>query len=802
MPTIPPDPSRNDQEPAGRATRPGSPDLSRFFDLSQDLLAVVSPATGHFERINPAFTEDLGWAEADLLAMTFLDLVHPDDRDRSAQNTRDLDARRQAGQFENRVRGRDGGYRWISWTATLQPETGRIYCVGRDVTGRRREMARLAREQELLRSIVDSIPVMLVTWDPALRRFTLNRHATEVLGWTTEDANGAGDFMASVYPDPVYRAEVAAYMQSLDPGWREWLCASKGGQRIPIDWSNVRLTDETMVGIGVDLRAHKAAAEALRESEQRLRMVLENSRDGIHQFDLRRKKYVYMSPAQERLTGFSLDELEGLTEAEAAARLHPDDRPAVDDYLARLVAGERPPEPVQYRWRIKSGEYRWFSDSRELIRDERGEPLALVGVSRDITEQKEAQAALERLTAELEQHVTSRTAEVRAQADQLRALAIRLSWAELSERRRLARVLHDHLQQLLVSARIQLGWIRRKRDPVQIRATVQGVDSILKDALRASRDLTLDLSPPAVHESGLIGGLQWLAASMLERSQFTVDVQADEQAEPHSEELRFLLFECARELLFNALKHSGTTAAEVSLAPAGDGLLTLAVTDRGRGFDPDLLRDRRPDASTFGLFSIQERLRHLGGEMKIESGAGQGTRVTLVAPLGEAVSPGAALGAPRAAPAAERQASPRTRTHGAPRDGTAASASERAEPVDRCRIVIVDDHRIIREGLSGLLELEPDMEVVGEAADGWQAIELADQLRPDVVIMDVNLDGLDGLTATRRIRAAHPAVQVVGLSMHVEDSIARAMREAGAAAYLSKGGPSEDLVEAIRACRA
>ena len=116
-----------------------------------------------------------------------------------------------------------------------------------------------------------------------------------------------------------------------------------------------------------------------------------------------------------------------------------------------------------------------------------------------------------------------------------------------------------------------------------------------------------------------------------------------------------------------------------------------------------------------------------------------------------------------------------------------------------CRVLIVDDHEIMREGLRGLLQFESGIEVVGEAADGLQAVERTRELKPDVVIMDVNLGEMTGVETTGRILAENPATKIIGLSMHVDGQVAAAMREAGAAVYLTKGGPAEDLIAAIRA---
>ncbi|MBX9245112.1 response regulator transcription factor [Actinotalea ferrariae] len=118
---------------------------------------------------------------------------------------------------------------------------------------------------------------------------------------------------------------------------------------------------------------------------------------------------------------------------------------------------------------------------------------------------------------------------------------------------------------------------------------------------------------------------------------------------------------------------------------------------------------------------------------------------------------------------------------------------------DAVRVLVADDHPVVRAGIVGLLGGEPDLDVVGEAGDGEQAVTLADELTPDVVLMDLRMPGLDGTGATQRILAAHPEVRVVVLTTYETDAdILRAV-EAGATGYLLKDTPRDDLVAAVRA---
>jgi DNA-binding NarL/FixJ family response regulator len=115
------------------------------------------------------------------------------------------------------------------------------------------------------------------------------------------------------------------------------------------------------------------------------------------------------------------------------------------------------------------------------------------------------------------------------------------------------------------------------------------------------------------------------------------------------------------------------------------------------------------------------------------------------------------------------------------------------------RIVLADDHAAVRGCLRTILEFESDFHVVGEAADGKEAIELAEQARPDVILMDVNMPRTDGVEATRAITSRHPEIGVVGLSANEEHRSARAMLAAGAAAYVSKSADVEEIAGAVRA---
>ena len=121
-------------------------------------------------------------------------------------------------------------------------------------------------------------------------------------------------------------------------------------------------------------------------------------------------------------------------------------------------------------------------------------------------------------------------------------------------------------------------------------------------------------------------------------------------------------------------------------------------------------------------------------------------------------------------------------------------------PGVKTRIIVVDDHPLLRQALKSVLMKQQDFEVVAEAGDGVEAVNLVTELVPDVVIMDISMPGMNGIQATRIIHSELPEIRIIGLSMFQEGEQARAMRDAGAVAYLTKSGPSEDVIAAIRSC--
>ena len=192
---------------------------------------------------------------------------------------------------------------------------------------------------------------------------------------------------------------------------------------------------------------------------------------------------------------------------------------------------------------------------------------------------------LRTLNETLERRVAERTAVAENRARQLQALAAELTQAEQAERRRIARLLHDELQQLLVAAQFKLRAIQRQlQQPGQVQA-IGDVKELLDQIINQSRSPTAELSPPVWYDRGLIGGLEWLARQMREPHDLPVEVAPTPRRSRRGKTQRVFLFQAARELLRNVVKHAQAGSARIDLNRQNQHLY-LVVSDDGVGFNP------------------------------------------------------------------------------------------------------------------------------------------------------------------------------------------------------------------------
>lgn len=781
---------------------PSEAEYLALFELGGVGKCEIDPFNGQFTRVNRKLCEMLGYERGELLGKSVLDFTHPDDYSQSESAlARVLTDGGDKIHYEKRYLRSDGSPIWTVATALLvRDQAGlpwRLIATIEDIHDRKRSERVIGESAARLRAIVETAVDGILTLDERGTIETANPAAERIFGHTA--AEMVGQNIRLLLPDA---ADFARYGHAKLMGrGREVRARRKNGSKFPVElsiremWLGPR---RLFVGVVRDVSERMRADAALRLANEQterslaqLKAIIDHMTDGLIVADTRRGA-LEMNPAALALHGFqNAEEIRPVHEFAALFEMY-DLRgnllPVEQWPISRAARGEVfSALEVRVRRRDAGGD--WIgSFGGTAVRDKEGQVQLAIVTLRDVTEQKRAEEQLRQLNETLEQRVAQRTAMLKTRHEQLHVLAVKLTAAEHQERRRIAQLLHDHFQQLLVAARIGVEQLSRAKLDDRLEGVLQSTRDIIDQSIQASRTLAVELCPPVLYDRGLAAALDWLSRQFHERHDLLVTIEADPAADPASADVQAFLLQAARELLLNVVKHARADAARVSLARLDGERVRLTVEDEGPGFDPQAARPSADGEHGFGLFSIQQRLALLGGKFELRAAPGAGCRVTMIAPSQ----------APRGG--GSRQTSGNL---GDAAGSPAASATERAArapaPARRAiRLLLVDDHKIVRQGLAHLLCTEADIELVGEAGDGEEAVELANRLRPDVIVMDVSMPRMDGILATRHILQHSPHTRIVGLSMHEQGDMAQAMIAAGAAAYLTKGGPSETLFAAIR----
>jgi PAS domain S-box-containing protein len=651
-----------------------------------------------------------------------------------------------------------------------------------EITDLKRTTKALREREQRLRLSLDASAAGVWTWDPFTNQSRWDDRFHAQYGFAEGVAQTFDTWISSVHEED--RPTVLAHLDDvLHRHQNEWNIVFRAVRpEGAVVWMHgLGRADRDpegqvtrMSGINLDITDRRRAEEALQahrdeERDRTLRLLLETAPQGILSTDAR-GVIVTANHALEKMFGWGAGELIGQSVEQlvppALQHRHVAHRTAYfGEPQARLVAG------LELAGLRKDGStFPIELTLNHVATTDGGHAIAFVT---DISARKQDQTALQRSHAELEQRTL-----------QLRRLASQLTLAEQTARKQLASTLHDGLQQLLFSAGITLDEAMKtssqddQDDQVEL---LQRARADVKEAMEAARTLSVNLFPPVLHVGGLPAALSWLAKRTQEQYSVVVNVTADPQANPETSDVRILLFEGVRELLFNAVKHARVDRVDVNLALGHGDTIHIEVSDDGVGFDPGApLHDRNQQQTGLGLFSIQERLALLGGHLDIQSAPGKGSRFTLTLPR---------TGLPRIAADGTEAQRRDTAWHERLVYDSAGGASK------SLRILIADDHAVARAGLRELFGKRSQLQVVGEAASGVEAITQAVALQPDVIVMDVSLPQMNGIDATREIHRTLRHIRIVGLSTHDDESTERLMRKAGAEAYFTKNEGTDRLLD-------
>ncbi len=740
---------------------------------------------GEILFVNDAYARAMGHEMHVLQGADFWHFIHDEDRDLVRAMLGRLCPDAPEISIENRI-GEGDKARWTLWRnrALSFDDHGRateVQSSGIDITDRKRAEFALRDSEQRFRELANGIDQLVWTCNTLGQPTWYNQRWFDFTGTTLEEMRGEGwrrvhhpDHMERVIEGLNRAVEAGEPWEDLFPlrgrdGTYRWFLS----RAVPIRDRSGQIV--RWLGTNTDVTEQRQAEAALKAKELELELITSSTPLILCRCtsDLR---YRFVNQAAASLFGLPPEQIVGRpivdVMGEEAFRL-------IRPYIDRVVAGEQVEFELEIPY-IAAGA-RWVRINYIPDRDQHGAVIGWIASIVDFTEQKRVEAALKQSHENLERRVAERTSELQRRADQLARLTSELTLTERRERERLAKILHDHLQQLLASGKLGLEFIARSNDEKRRSEWIDHARTCVDEAIEASRSLSVELCPPVLHEGGLAAGCEWLARRMKERHGLTVNVSVDASADPDREDVRTLVFESIRELLFNTTKHARVKEASLELAVHDEDYLRVVIEDQGAGFDAEKLLHAREHVG-FGLFNIRERLAMLGGTFKIESQVGKGSRFTLIAPRHGRSSIRTPLSDP-----------PDTRTGKVSK----LSARRRSRAKDRIRVVVVDDHAVMRQGLCSLLAEEPNLEVVGEARDGIEAVEQARRLVPDVILMDYSLPGMNGVEAAHAIRRELPEVQVIALSMHREKERAEAMTAAGAVAYFNKSDDSDALIEAI-----
>ncbi len=388
--------------------------------------------------------------------------------------------------------------------------------------------------------------------------------------------------------------------------------------------------------------------------------------------------------------------------------------------------------------------------------------------------------------------------------------------AMLDERNRLAREIHDTVAQSLVGLLLQLETTQNllnADDPEGARTMLTNARGQAKKALEDTRRAVQGLSAASLERQSPAQAIAEEARQFEAESGVPAQFILTGEEQPLIPEVGGALLRIAQEALTNARKHAQARRVRVGLQYGGEDV-TLLVEDDGVGFDTDAAPTPNRNGG-YGLFGMTERARLLGGETRLVSRLGWGTQALARLPYRPAsplntlpTTPPTAdnVGAPGSlampgpvAPVPPQNAPPVETPSLAPSSAAPKLPPDAKTPDAPIRVLVVDDNAITRQGIRAMLETTGEVVVAGEASDGGQAVERAQELRPDVVLMDLQMPGVDGLEGMRGLRAVLPDLPVVIVTTFQTEASVRDALAMGAHGYLLKDAKPADLIAAVRA---
>lgn len=358
-----------------------------------------------------------------------------------------------------------------------------------------------------------------------------------------------------------------------------------------------------------EVQERQRIADTLRCNERQLQAIIDGANLGILMTDAQ-GFVVRANPCLQTMLGYTAAELSRRTVFDL---LHPAEKTKAVRHMRAARRGDYHHYTRDSRMVRQDGTVVWVRAHVSALRYDREAVVGSVGLIEDVT------AA----------HVARE--QVGQYQQQLRDMTMALALAEERERARIAAVLHDGIGHLLAAAKMKLNLLGGGAGDPDAQRAVVAISAYLDEAMQGTRSLSMELSPPMLHELGLCAALEWLCEHTQVRYGLKVVMNRHSGCRRIQAEVGMLLYRMVQELILNAAKHAQATTVQVSITCARRQV-TIEVGDDGAGFDaarPPSLPGR---GHGFGLLNIRERLHYLGGSLTVRSAPGRGCTVVLVAP--------------------------------------------------------------------------------------------------------------------------------------------------------------------------
>jgi PAS domain S-box-containing protein len=340
----------------------------------------------------------------DGIGVNLLDFVHPDDKKVVLKGlAEDLYTSERRKRFEVRAKTNDGKEIWVSALATRIEFQGRVAVLLslKDITETKQTQEALRQSEELYATMANSSQVGIYIVQDGKFVF-VNPQFQKDTGFSADELAGT-DSLGIVHPEDreTVRENAAKMLKSELNSPYEYRAIDRSGRtRVVAERvASIRYGGKlASMGCYMDITERKRMEEALRESEEKLRSVIDNSLDMIYSLNLQTGRYEYVSPASERILGYSPEEVIRRSLEESRATIHPEDVQRLDENVIELIASKgATASRIRYRVKHKELGYRWISDSRSVIYGEGNTPVAIVGNLKDITERKDIEEKLNQI---------------------------------------------------------------------------------------------------------------------------------------------------------------------------------------------------------------------------------------------------------------------------------------------------------------------------------------------------------------------------------------------------------------------